>query len=268
MALRKPVEGSVSQPFGANPTYYKQFGQQGHNGIDYAAPTGTPIYAAEAGKIHFEGWGANNAWLGAVAGISVLIDHPTFYTGYAHLSSTIISRGQTVTKGQLIGYVGATGNVTGPHLHFEVLPKPVNISNGFYGRANPNPYFVEERKLVNESDLSTIYRLGPLGRTRASREGSDVYIGKTAEFVLTDHANSPEGKQRLASIAGKDKTIETLTIANNTLLGAQLAKDTEIAKLKAQLANAGGVDQATKDSINETNSIVKAIRDLLARIFK
>ena len=132
MSIRVPLDNPrITQGFGVNAAYYKQFGQNGHNGIDYGAPTGTPIFAAQSGTVHFEGWGANNGWLGGVAGIAVLIDHGDFYTGYAHLNSTLISRGQKVTKGQLIGYVGATGTATGPHLHFEVLPKPVNINNGF-----------------------------------------------------------------------------------------------------------------------------------------
>ena len=233
MSIRVPLDNPrITQGFGVNAAYYKQFGQNGHNGIDYGAPTGTPIFAAQSGTVHFEGWGSNNAWLGGVAGIAVLIDHGAFYTGYAHLSSTIISKGQRVERGQLIGYVGATGTATGPHLHFEVLPKPVNINNGFYGRTNPNPYFTEERKVVNESDLTAIYRYGVLSRARSAKEGSDVYIGKTAEFVLKDHANSVEGRTKLASRAGRDKAINDLTVANTKLTQELLAKPTTVEVIK------------------------------------
>ena len=92
--------------------------------------------------ISFEGWGQNHSWMTSMAGISVLIWHPSLniYTGYAHLNSTIINNGQTVTRGQLIGYSGSTGNSTGPHLHFEVLPRNPNFSNGYSGRIDPLPY--------------------------------------------------------------------------------------------------------------------------------
>jgi hypothetical protein len=212
MAIRVPLDNPrVTQGFGVNAAYYKQFGQQGHNGIDYGANTGTPIFAAESGTIYFEGYGQNNAWLGAVAGISALIDHGDFYTGYAHMTSTVISKGQKVAKGQVIGYVGATGTASGPHLHFEVLPKPVNIKNGYYGRTNPAPYFVEENKTVDANDLNHIYQYGPLARTRAAGEGENVYLGKTAAFVIADHRNSTEGKNRAASVAEAFKRPQTIT---------------------------------------------------------
>ncbi|MGE0220574.1 Ig-like domain-containing protein [Mycolicibacterium sp.] len=118
------------------------FGGSGHNGIDLRATTRTEVYAAADGVISFEGYGQNHSWMTSAAGICVLIWHPTLniYTGYAHLSSTIINNGQTVKRGQLIGYSGSTGNSTGPHLHFEALPKTPNFSNGYSGRIDPAPY--------------------------------------------------------------------------------------------------------------------------------
>ena len=120
----------------------RYFGGSGHNGIDLRATSNTPVYAAADGVISFEGWGQNHSWMTSMAGISVLIWHPSLniYTGYAHLNSTIINNGQTVTRGQLIGYSGSTGNSTGPHLHFEVLPRNPNFSNGYSGRIDPLPY--------------------------------------------------------------------------------------------------------------------------------
>jgi murein DD-endopeptidase MepM/ murein hydrolase activator NlpD len=110
-----------------------------HDGIDLAAPIGTPVYAAGDGVVTFEGGGQNNSWMLSMAGICVLIRHSNIYTGYAHLSRTVIDSGQHVTKGQLIGYSGDTGDVTGPHLHFEVLPLNPNfkVNNG---RVDPAPY--------------------------------------------------------------------------------------------------------------------------------
>lgn len=130
----------------ANVRINRGFGN-GHNGIDLYATAGTPVYAAADGVISFEGYGQNNSWMGSAAGICVLIWHPSLniYTGYAHMSSTIINNGQAVSKGQLIGYSGYTGNVIpagpgGAHLHFEALPKNPNFSNGYSGRIDPAPY--------------------------------------------------------------------------------------------------------------------------------
>ncbi|MDZ4268730.1 MAG: peptidoglycan DD-metalloendopeptidase family protein [Mycobacterium sp.] len=120
----------------------RYFGGNGHNGIDLNAGMRTPVYAAADGVISFEGYGQNHSWMREAAGICILVWHPSLniYTGYAHLSSTIINNGQTVSRGQLIGYSGSTGNSTGPHLHFEVLPRTPNFSNGYAGRIDPLPY--------------------------------------------------------------------------------------------------------------------------------
>lgn len=85
-----------------------------HKGVDYAAPTGTPIYAAGDGTIKFRGWG--NGY-----GNYIIIQHAGRYeTVYGHMSRFgKFRQGQTVKQGEVIGYVGMTGLATGPHLHYE-----------------------------------------------------------------------------------------------------------------------------------------------------
>ena len=134
------TSGKLRIPLDGSPPIRRGFGTDGHNGIDYAVGTGTPVYAADAGTVTFEGWGQNNSWMTGMAGICVLLKHANEYTGYAHLSRTVINNGQHVDKGQLIGYSGATGAATGPHLHFEVLPLSPNFQNGFAGRIDPAPF--------------------------------------------------------------------------------------------------------------------------------
>ena len=84
-----------------------------HQGIDISAGSGTPIRAAKSGTVIYAGWmdGYGNI---------IVIDHGGgFATAYAHQSRLGAVDGQSVSQGQVIGYVGSTGHSTGPHLHFE-----------------------------------------------------------------------------------------------------------------------------------------------------
>jgi murein DD-endopeptidase MepM/ murein hydrolase activator NlpD len=89
----------------------------GHNGIDLAAPVGTPVLASAGGKVIVSRMGGYNGGYG----IYVVISHSNgTQTLYAHLNANWVSVGEEVVQGQVIGTVGRTGRVTGPHLHFEV----------------------------------------------------------------------------------------------------------------------------------------------------
>lgn len=88
--------------------------QQGvHGDVDLVAPLSTPIRAANGGPIHHAGWRGDY-------GIAVEIQHDYRSTLYAHLGALTVRCGETVAPGQVIGFVGSTGNSSGPHLHFEV----------------------------------------------------------------------------------------------------------------------------------------------------
>ena len=91
-----------------------------HGGVDLAAPYGTPIYAAAAGTVTQSGPGDY--------GNNVYTDTPDALIIYGHMSRTAVSVGQTVARGEVLGYVGCSGMCTGPHLHFEVRlnGRPVN----------------------------------------------------------------------------------------------------------------------------------------------
>ncbi|OON75118.1 M23 family metallopeptidase [Streptomyces tsukubensis] len=89
-----------------------------HTGIDFHAATGTTVHSVGAGTVVQTGWG------GAYGNQVVIKMHDGTYTQYGHLSSVSVSAGQAVTPGQQIAVSGATGNVTGPHLHFEARTGP------------------------------------------------------------------------------------------------------------------------------------------------
>lgn len=117
-----PVAGIKTSGFG--PRMHPVIGKlMNHNGIDWAAPSGTPIHAAAAGKVSVAGDGRGY-------GNVVYIDHDgARQTRYAHLKAFApgIQPGAVVKAGQLIGYVGTTGRSTGPHLHFELRVKGVPV---------------------------------------------------------------------------------------------------------------------------------------------
>lgn len=104
-ALKWPVKtGRVTQTFVNGD----------HWGIDIAAPTGTPIYAAHSGRVIYSGRGFKGY------GKFVILKSGNLATFYSHCHRLHVKQGQWVEEGQLIGKVGRTGNATGPHLHFEV----------------------------------------------------------------------------------------------------------------------------------------------------
>ena len=121
-------------------------GRRNHKGVDLAGPTGTPVYATADGFV-------SKAERFGSYGNYIQIEHGgELQTRYAHLSGYAIAAGQTVKKGQLIGYVGTTGRSTGPHLHFEVLV------NGTH--QDPT------RFLTGKAARSSIARLGQNGRAQ------------------------------------------------------------------------------------------------------
>lgn len=113
-----PTRGTITSRFGY------RWGRN-HDGLDIAAPVGTPVKAADGGEVIFAGTSGGY-------GKMIRIDHGAgFVTYYGHLSKINVKVGEKVYKGQVIGAVGNTGNSTGPHLHFEIRKNgnPVNPSN-------------------------------------------------------------------------------------------------------------------------------------------
>lgn len=112
--------GAAANGYYSNPVPGGLFTQgiHGWNGIDIGAPRGTPVYAAANGTVLIAR--NNGAWNGGYGNYVVITHSNGSQTLYSHMRSTVAFPGQSVSSGQLLGYVGATGRATGPHLHFEV----------------------------------------------------------------------------------------------------------------------------------------------------
>lgn len=132
-----PLPGSplITQGFGQNPQIYAQFGYQGHNGLDFGLPEGTPIFAPHDGTITVKDEGSSGY------GLSVIIDDGKRRSLLAHLSAATVTSGQWISQGDAVGKSGKSGMCTGPHLHwtFKLLKNGVvqNKDNGYDGAMDP-----------------------------------------------------------------------------------------------------------------------------------
>lgn len=150
--MRTPIDGArITSGFGARRHPVLGYNRM-HKGVDFGAPTGTPIYAAGNGTVV-------RASVFGSYGNYVRIRHANGYeTAYAHMSAygPGIRSGVRVEQGQIIGYVGATGRVTGAHLHYEVLlndeqvnPRTIDLPSGRQLEGDVLTAFMEERERID-----------------------------------------------------------------------------------------------------------------------
>ncbi|NLU44817.1 MAG: peptidoglycan DD-metalloendopeptidase family protein [Acholeplasmataceae bacterium] len=118
-----PTEGGrISSFYGVRSNPFGGAGGDFHPGIDIANSYGAPVFADNSGKVELAEW--NGGY-----GRYVKIDHGNCYeTAYGHMSAIAVSAGQSVKRGEVIGFVGSSGASTGPHVHFEVLEKGATVN--------------------------------------------------------------------------------------------------------------------------------------------
>lgn len=120
LTLRLPAIGRKSSPFGLQRVMNK-IPQKPHSGLDIAAPKGTPVVAPKSGLV-------SNIGNYFYSGNMVFIDHGQgFITSYCHLDTITVRKGQMIKEGEVLGTIGKTGRVTGPHLHWSVSLNGVRV---------------------------------------------------------------------------------------------------------------------------------------------
>ena len=148
--MKTPLNGArLSSGFGNRKHPILGFTKM-HRGIDFAAPRGTPIFAAGDGIIEYSGW--NGAY-----GKYIRIKHNgTFKTAYAHLSKIYKKRGTRIKQGDVIGTLGSTGRSTGPHLHYEILisgkqvnPLRIKLPSGKHIPKNELENFYKKQEIID-----------------------------------------------------------------------------------------------------------------------
>ena len=152
-----------------------------HQGVDFAAPTGTPIYAVTDGVVTYAGWHGGH-------GNFVKLSHSGgLGTGYGHMSRIAVSSGERVRRGEVIGYVGSTGLSTGPHLHYEVYRNGATV--------NPLTVKFQQQSLLSGKELAAFR--AQLNALKSEARGSDVAV------VPAESVKAGEERKKAAKVASR-----------------------------------------------------------------
>ena len=217
--ISTPVKGTVTSPYGPR-------GGRNHDGMDIAAPSGTPVHAAACGTVSLAGQQSGY-------GNIVCVTHTSqFSTCYAHLSRFGVSNGAQVQQGQVIGYVGCTGSCTGPHLHFETR---VN------GQAqNPSTYLSggstipgKRATVAGTSNSGTTATATTATATTQPASGESVQVAPTAQTATTEAAPVPAEAAPTAAV-GTEVAVPA-EVATQPVVATQVAP-TEVADLARAVA--------------------------------
>jgi len=169
-----------------------------HDGIDLAAAIGTPILASQSGIVRTAGWQGGY-------GIMVGLEHGAgIETRYGHMSRLAVAPGQSVQKGEIIGYVGSTGLSTGPHLHYEVRlnGQPVNPLWNTSGQNIPKPYLFSGNfaSPLEPLPANSGPQLAVRSRALPKPTGSPILTAERVEPGLTIATPSPANRMAHSSL--------------------------------------------------------------------
>jgi murein DD-endopeptidase MepM/ murein hydrolase activator NlpD len=147
----------ISSPYGPRKHPVTGEYQSLHNGLDIPAPEGTPVFAFSSGTV-------SKVASDSVSGNYVKVEHSQlFTTGYLHLSKVLVQPGQQVTAGTVIGLVGSTGRVTGPHLHFIVYRAGKPVDPAPYVQLSVLPELAQQAMDAAKTAAQNYWWVLPLG---------------------------------------------------------------------------------------------------------
>jgi hypothetical protein len=223
----------ITQVFGNNPDYYKQFGFAGHEGIDLVPNTkgDNDLYCVEGGEVLRD---VDDPKSGAY-GIHVVIWNKERQRAiwYCHLDSDTTSLGQMVKAGDRIGVMGGTGNVTGPHLHLNVRPTDanknvLNPNNGYKGFVDPLPILKSiDTNMANTITIDTALYEKLVGNSTAKKE-----VATYLEISNPDDAGADEMKRVIGGYKSRITDIQNQLSTSQ----AEVQNRTEqVSRLKTQL---------------------------------
>jgi len=160
LKIRQPFNGvaRITFNFGASPDWYARVFGYPHNGVDFGMKRGVAILACDKGKVVYSDSVPDSD------GCGIIVQHDWGTSLYWHLSRLIADLGQVVNKGDVIGLSGATGFVTGPHLHFGIKV-PGRSPVGMRGWCNPIPYLEGEVTTVEDPEVEPRYYRVKIGDT-------------------------------------------------------------------------------------------------------
>ena len=239
----------VTQAFGVNAQYYSKFGLKAHEGLD-CIPTGSVwnVLCLEDGVVVKD---MDDAIQGKAYGKYVTVWHPTINkaTQYCHLASNIVSNGTVVKRGDVLGVMGAIGNVTGAHVPLNLFNVDdngirLNTNNGYLGGINPQPFLDED---IVETPLNDIEKLkAQLAQEIQNKE--ETYIEMT------------EWKDRFTRLCDRLKTAENVELALAAV--DELLKHEDIVRdQQKEIALKDAQFKEVKEQVNTLDTQVKELLD-------
>lgn len=247
----------ITQEFGVNADYYKQFKLAGHEGIDLI-PSGSvfDIYALEDGVVVLD-----DDVVGSVSsdpyGKIVTLWHPNIKkaTMYCHLTENYVSMGQQVKRGDKIAKMGSTGNSTGPHLHlnlFEVDDQGVrlNRNNGYLGGINPKPFL--EETVVDQAQPQQ----AEIDELRKARDDNwNLYQAQIGETAMRQERLEQLEEENSQIKKEKDQLTKDVNSCEN-----------HAGELLDQLTKINDTDKNTSEQLLDAQHALQPLKDALLAI--
>ena len=242
--VARPVDGTVTGVFG------EDRGSRRHEGMDIAAPSGTPIKAATCGRV------SEASYQGGYGNIICIRASESFTTCYAHMSRFGASVGQNVKIGEVIGYVGCTGSCTGPHVHFEVR------LNG--QKVDPAPYINGSKKATSARSSSTmaVSLTDSTRKTPQARAAKREQVQRQHDEAAKDPAQQPQISTPAAggeaggagSAAPTDQSAPTTASTGDPAASAPAAADPSTQTPGQEADPSTGAVEDTTSAVEETTA--------------